>query len=85
MYLLSPEGQYPVSDFLEHFLNPIPVFVSLGQGKQYSNALEFHQINFIKCFTHLMRGQAYDMFRISVGRGDRAGVAQGVFFFCFFY
>jgi len=31
-----------------------------------------------------MRGQAYDMFRISVGRVDRAGVAQGVFFIYFF-
>lgn len=39
--LLSPEGQDPVRDFLEHFLYPIPVFVSLGQRKQYSNALEF--------------------------------------------
>lgn len=27
-----------------------------------------------------MSGQVYDVFGISVGRGDRAGVAQGVFF-----
>jgi len=27
-----------------------------------------------------MSGQVYDVFGISVGRGDRAGVAHGVFF-----
>lgn len=27
-----------------------------------------------------MRGQVYDVFRIGVEQGDRAGVAQGVFF-----
>lgn len=73
MYL-SQEGQDPVSDFLDHFLNPIPVFVSVGQGKQLSMCQ-----NFIKCFKPLRR-QAYDAFRIRVGRGVRAGVPQGVFF-----